>query len=57
MILGCFDEVAYSQLLAFLGALVLPAHGIEDVVDETAPLVADVFGQINLLRRDLVPSA
>ena len=56
-IFGGFDEVADSQLLAFLAALVLAAHGIEDVVEETAPLGTDVLVQINLLRRNLVSPA
>jgi hypothetical protein len=56
-IFGGFDEVADSQLLAFLAAPVLVAHGIENVVQETAPFGTDVLVQINLLCRDLVSPA
>jgi hypothetical protein len=57
VVFGGLDEVADSQLLALLAAPALAAHGIEDVAKETAPLGADVLGQINLLRRDLVSPA
>jgi hypothetical protein len=57
VIFGGLDEVADSQLLAFLAPPALAAHGIEDVVEETGPLWADVLIQIDLLRRDLVSPA